>query len=418
VNKNYNKDDDNFELIYNDNNNNNGIGNDDDINKNINIDENKNDKKEIAGNDLGKDLKSRSPKANERNNKFFENLIDEASYKTEKEDKKVQRVKYKSKTGKREENKILNYSSTLNINNNSNTNKVDKTNLDNSKTSNKKSKNLKISTLKKSTNTKKIFNYPSKKFFASPKNISFNNSQNSSISNPQNTIETNYKNNTINQDKSNLLKVINTDNNNINNNNEKNTIEDTKNKAMENNTNKNNNEAHQANQVLKNKTVKFKPDDVSEKDQKLQFTTSESENCEMSGRDLPKIKKKLYKSVCNSGNFSDNISKGGTNNDNLSLGDNSLILKKDKKIENNKKNNLMNNKKSKNKNNKQNTIKKNPIIEKDFKLEQKNKQKDKELGKILKEMNEDYINDIEMLKRQEEQIKLMLNLINLNEGEN
>ena len=164
--------------------------------------------------------------------------------------------------------------------------------------------------------------------------------------------------------------------------------------------------------------VKFKPDDISEKDQKLQFTTSESENCEISGKDLPKIKKKLYKSVCNSGNFSDYLSKGGTNNDNLSFGENSLILKKDKKVEINKKKNLISNKKLKNTDNKQGAKKKKPIIEKDFKLEQKNKQKEKELGIILKEMNEDYINDIEMLKRQEEQIKLMLNLINLNEGEN
>ena len=138
----------------------------------------------------------------------------------------------------------------------------------------------------------------------------------------------------------------------------------------------------------------------------------------MSGKDLPKIKKKLYKSVCNSGNFSDNLSKGGANNDNLSLGDNSLFLKKDKKFENNKKKNVMSSKKLKDTNNKQNTNKKKPIIEKDFKLEQKNKQKEKELNKILKEMNEDYNNDIEMLKRQEEQIKLMLNLININEGEN
>ena len=428
VNKNYNKDDDdNFELIFtenkndnkngNNNGNDNGNDNDDDINKNINIDENKNDKKTIAKNALGKDLKSHSPKANERNNKFFENIIDGTSYNSEKGDKKVQRVKYKSKTGKKEEKKILSYSSTLNINNNSNKNKVDKTNLDNSKTSNKKFKNLKINTLKKSSNTKKIFNYPSKKFFASPKNISFNNSQNSSTYNPQNTIETNYKNNTINQEKSNLLKVINTDNN-ISNNNDKNTIEDTKFKTIENVTHKNKDEALNANQASKSKIVKFKPDDISEKDQKLQFTTSESENCEISGKELPKIKKKLYKSVCNSGNFSDNLSKGGTNNDNLSLGDNSLILKKEKKLESNKKKSLMSNKKVNNNNNKQNTNKKKPIIEKDFKLEHKNKQKEKELGKILKEMNEDYNNDIEMLKRQEEQLKLMLNLINLNEGEN
>ena len=78
----------------------------------------------------------------------------------------------------------------------------------------------------------------------------------------------------------------------------------------------------------------------------------------------------------------------------------------------------MSNKKLKKTDNKQGAKKKKPIIEKDFKLEQKNKQKEKELGIILKEMNEDYINDIEMLKRQEEQLKLMLNLINLNEGEN
>ena len=78
----------------------------------------------------------------------------------------------------------------------------------------------------------------------------------------------------------------------------------------------------------------------------------------------------------------------------------------------------MSNKKYQNINNKQNTNKKKPIIEKDFKLEQKNKQNDKELGKILKEMNEDYNNDRDMMKRQEKQIKLMLSIINLNEGEN
>ena len=57
-------------------------------------------------------------------------------------------------------------------------------------------------------------------------------------------------------------------------------------------------------------------------------------------------------------------------------------------------------------------------VYKDLKSEQNQKKKDKEIGKIFKEMNEDYNNDIEMLKRQEEQIKLMLNLININEGEN
>ena len=422
VNKNYNKDDDdNFELIYseikNDNDNDNNDENNDDINKNINIDENKNGKKIETENGLGKDLKSHSPLANERNNKFFENILNGESYNSEKGVKKVQRVKFKGKTSKEEGKKIFSYSSALDINNNNNKN--DKKTLDNSKTS-KKSKNLKINTLKKSSNTKKIFNYPSKNFFASPKNISFNTSQNSSTYNPQNTIETNYKNNTINQDnKSSLLKMINNDNdNNINNNNENNTIENIKFKTIENVNQNNKDEAHHVIKASKSKIVKFKHDDISEKDLKLQFTTSESENCEISAKELPKIKKKLYKSVCNSSNnISDNLSKGGTNNDNLSLGDNSLILKKDKKLESNKKKNLMSNKKYQNINKNQNTNKKKPIIEKDFKLEQKNKQKEKELGKILKEMNEDYNNDIDMLKRQEEQIKLMLSLINLNDDE-
>ena len=416
VNKNYNKDDDdNFELIYTENKNDNE--NDNDINKNINIDENKNNKKSVSGKALGKDLKSYSPKENERNNKFFENMISETSYNSEKGDKKVKKIKYQGKTDKKEEKKIYSYSSTLDMNNNKNKNKADKNNLDNSKTS-QKSKNLKISTIKIPSNKKKIFNYPSKKFFASPKNISFNNSQNSSTCNQQNTIETNSKNNTINQDKSNLFKEINNNNDIINNSKDNNTIENVKNKTIEAAPHKNKEEAHHVKQPSKSKIVKFKPDDVSEKEQKFQFTTSESENCEISAKDLPKIKKKLYKSVSNSGNISDNLSKGGTNNDNLSIGDNSLILKKDKKHESNKKKNLMSSKKYKKDNNKQSTNKKRPNIEKDFKLEQKNKLKEKELGKILKEMNEDYNNDIEMMKRQEEQIKLMLNLINLDEGEN
>ena len=231
VNKNYNKDDDdNFELIYseikNDNDN-------DDINKNINIDENKNAKILTTGNDLGKDLKSYSPLANERNNKFFESILNRESYNSEKGDKKMQRVKFKGKTSKEEGKKIDSYSSALDINNNNNKN--DKKTLDNSKSS-KKPKNMKINTLKKSSNSKKIFNYPSKKFFSSPKNISFNNSQNSSPYNPQNTIETNYKNNKIKQDnKSIFFKIIKNDNdNNINNINENNTIENIKFKTIEN----------------------------------------------------------------------------------------------------------------------------------------------------------------------------------------
>ena len=40
---------------------------------------------------------------------------------------------------------------------------------------------------------------------------------------------------------------------------------------------------------------------------------------------------------------------------------------------------------------------------------------DKELKKILKDINEDYNNDIDMLNNQENQIKFLLNLIDVND---
>lgn len=68
--------------------------------------------------------------------------------------------------------------------------------------------------------------------------------------------------------------------------------------------------------------------------------------------------------------------------------------------------------------NTKNMINKNINSTKDIRAQQINKQKEKEIGKLFKEMNEDYNNDIEMLKRQEEQIKLMLSLIDLNDNDN
>ena len=44
-----------------------------------------------------------------------------------------------------------------------------------------------------------------------------------------------------------------------------------------------------------------------------------------------------------------------------------------------------------------------------------NNKKEKEIKKILKEINDDYNNDIELLNSQENQIKFLLNLIDLNE---
>ena len=164
----------------------------------------------------------------------------------------------------------------------------------------------------------------------------------------------------------------------------------------------------------RSKTVRFKQEDISEKDQKFQFTTSESENYDISSKELPDFtKKKECKTTNNSGNVSDSISKSGVNNDNLSIENNTnLNMKKNKKIGSKKKKTLMSIK------NKKNVINKSINSTKDIRAQQTNKQKEKEIGKLFKEMNEDYNNDIEMLKRQEEQIKLMLSLIDLNDNDN
>ena len=107
------------------------------------------------------------------------------------------------------------------------------------------------------------------------------------------------------------------------------------------------------------------------------------------------------------------MSKSGINNDNLSIENNSnLNTKKNKKIGSKKKKTLVSIK------DKKNIINNNINSTKDLKTQQINKQKEKEIGKLFKEMNEDYNNDIEMLKRQEEQIKLMLNLKDLNDSDN
>ena len=54
------------------------------------------------------------------------------------------------------------------------------------------------------------------------------------------------------------------------------------------------------------------------------------------------------------------------------------------------------------------------IVKQNVKKISKSNDKDKEISKILNEMNDDYSNNIEMLSRQEEQIKYMLSFLDLN----
>ena len=48
-------------------------------------------------------------------------------------------------------------------------------------------------------------------------------------------------------------------------------------------------------------------------------------------------------------------------------------------------------------------------------MKKSDKDKEKQLKKLVEDINEDYNKDIEILSSQENQIKLLLNLIDLNE---
>jgi hypothetical protein len=87
----------------------------------------------------------------------------------------------------------------------------------------------------------------------------------------------------------------------------------------------------QYSEFRRSKTVRFKQEDISEKDQKCQFTTSERENYDISSKELPDFtKKNENKTTNNSGNISDSISKSGVNNDNLSIENNTNLNMKKK----------------------------------------------------------------------------------------
>ena len=394
-NKNYNQDDEdnNLELIY--------EGNDNDKNKNKNKEQNEENKKLTAKDALVIHLKKcYSPEENQSNDKSFE-ANNDSSFASEKEDTKredeKETIPKSSKIDKKFEKKISDVKSkkkkvTVSINN-SNSN------------INKKNKNWKINTTaKKPTTSKKIFNYPSKKFIKSSKIVNKNNK------NPNSPTKFNLTENNSKAKINENTKLFNTINNESNINS---TLEDIKKTTIE-NIEVEDKEEQYSGFRQRSKTLRLKQEYISEKDQKCQFTTSESENFDISSKELPDFtKKNENKTINNSGNVSDSMSKSGINNDNLSIENNSnLNTKKNKKIGSKKKKTLVSIK------DKKNMINKNINSTKDLKTQQINKQKEKEIGKLFKEMNEDYNNDIEMLKRQEEQIKLMLNLIDLNDSDN
>ena len=406
-NKNYNQDDeDNVELIY--------------VDKNE--DDNNNKEKLITEEALLINLNEfHSPEIKKEDNKLYRTVNTEPNYTNENNTKMKEKEKNKtiSKFGDKVGGKTPSISPTPSIKNKRKTGKKNMSILigNSSKTSTKNMKDLKINTTtKKSTGTKKILNRLSKNLITTPNNITskFNSIINDNKSkNNQSHFNLTISNEKANDDVSNIYYVTSTDDINDKNDKINNTLEDIKNVKIENPEDDNYGEIRRA----RSRTVRFKKEDTQEKEQIYQFTSSESEFYDISSKELPDYQKKSGKT---SGNISFCLSKAGTNDDNLSLDDNNKKNVKNKKNEKNDKKvkkNLLGSKSSKNMNTKSNAnnYNKKVNVHKDLKSEQNQKKKDKEIGKIFKEMNEDYNNDIEMLKRQEEQIKLMLSLINLND---
>jgi hypothetical protein len=255
---------------------------------------------------------------------------------------------------------------------------------------------IKTNTIKKQITSKRIFNFPSKKSMKSNLKKTNNNNNNSSISNTNSNINNNNKNTNANNT----------------------TLEDIKNNTVDN--------INKEEPTFKRKSVKFKQEDTSEIEMKICFTSSGEEN--NGGSLFNKLnnknskKKKTSKFLNSSGkslgfntseNISDALSKGNSNNENISSENGSIIIKKEKL----KPKKIISKKIYKENNiNKKTKINKDTINSKNTpKVEKKDKEKEKEFAKILKEMNEDYNHDIEMLQNQEEQIKLMLSLIDLND---
>ena len=402
-NKNYNQDDDegdNVELIYvdkneDDNNNNENLKTEEDLLIHLNEFDSPERKKEDIK--LYETVNTEPNYTSENNNKIISKFGDKVGEKTS-SISPTPSIKNKRKAGKKNMSILI-----------GNSNNISAKNIKELKTN---------TTTKKTTGTKKIFSRLSKNLTSTPNSITskYNSTINDNKSkNNQSKFNLTKSNNKVNDDVSNLYYVTNTEEIKDKSDKINSTLEDIKNVKIENPEEDNNGEIKKT----RSKTVKFKKEDTQEKEQVYQFTSSESEFYDISSKELTDYLKKSGKT---SGDISCCLNKSSTNDDNLSFDGNNKKKVKNKKNEKDikkVKKNLIVSKSFKSINTKSNVnnYNKKGNVYKDLKSEQNQKKKDKEIGKIFKEMNEDYNNDIEMLKRQEEQIKLMLNLINLNDDE-
>ena len=402
-NKNYNQDDDegdNVELIYvdkneDDNNNNENLKTEEDLLIHLNEFDSPERKKEDIK--LYETVNTEPSYTSENNNKIISKFGDKVGEKSS-SISPTPSIKNKRKAGKKNMSILI-----------GNSNNISAKNIKELKTN---------TTTKKTTGTKKIFSRLSKNLTSTPNNITskYNSINNDNKSkNNQSKFNLTKSNNKANDDVSNLYYVTNTEEIKDKSDKINSTLEDIKNVKIENPEEDNNGEIKKT----RSKTVKFKKEDTQEKEQVYQFTSSESEFYDISSKELTDYLKKSGKT---SGDISCCLNKSSTNDDNLSFDGNNKKKVKNKKNEKDikkVKKNLIVSKSFKSINTKSNVnnYNKKGNVYKDLKSEQNQKKKDKEIGKIFKEMNEDYNNDIEMLKRQEEQIKLMLNLINLNDDE-
>ena len=402
-NKNYNQDDDegdNVELIYvdkneDDNNNNENLKTEEDLLIHLNEFDSPERKKEDIK--LYETVNTEPNYTSENNNKIISKFGDKVGEKSS-SISPTPSIKNKRKAGKKNMSILI-----------GNSNNISAKNIKELKTN---------TTTKKTTGTKKIFSRLSKNLTSTPNSITskYNSTINDNKSkNNQSKFNLTKSNNKANDDVSNLYYVTNTEEIKDKSDKINSTLEDIKNVKIENPEEDNNGEIKKT----RSKTVKFKKEDTQEKEQVYQFTSSESEFYDISSKELTDYLKKSGKT---SGDISCCLNKSSTNDDNLSFDGNNKKKVKNKKNEKDikkVKKNLIVSKSFKSINTKSNVnnYNKKGNVYKDLKSEQNQKKKDKEIGKIFKEMNEDYNNDIEMLKRQEEQIKLMLNLINLNDDE-
>lgn len=363
--------------------------------------------------EMDKKLDNLFEKLNDSKNSIFSDK-DENYYKLEKDlDKKMDKI---GKINK-------NYYSTIDIKKTKTEKKIQKALTIFSPNKKKistviKGQKVQTNTNKKLFPTKKVFKLPSKKFMKSnlknttkKYNTINNNIINNSLNN--NTMESN-NNNTFDNHNQTFESIKANSIDNITDN-----LESLHNNTIDNNNN--NVEEKTKYKILKSKTVKFK----EEKDPKYNITTSESENNEnfdLSSKDLSinvstnKINKnpisttnKIINKTSRNHieNASDTLNKDNLTKDVSSTSINSKLDIKNKNIIHNPRS-CFSKKKTQNRKTKINNSSNKE------KTEQINKEK--EVSKILKEMYEDNSSNIEMLTTQEEQIKYLLNLIDLNDS--